>query len=418
MNLTPTEQTVLWIYAAIVAAWPVRHLVITLFFRRLDVLDLGSPRFQEESAPKVTAIIPAKDEEAALAECLDSVRAQSYPNLEILVVDDRSTDATPEIARRAAEADPRVRVLTLSDVPPGWTGKTHALHVATPQTNGHWLWFLDADTRHHPDCLSIVLQYAREQNASLASLLPEMRCESFWEKVVTPLAGIVLMRTYPTFIANDDRRKLAFANGQFLLIERSAYEAAGGHEAVRDRFVEDIALARRVKALGRSVKTAIAPEISSTRMYTSLSTLIRGWSRILYDAHDRKPLPLLGKILEPLIFSQTGDIALVVAVVMLVVGPAGPFAWWLLGMSLVHQGLKQSVLYRMYRLNSPKTAGYAMFYSLAGIVSDAIIARALWMCLTGRVTWRGTSYGIPALSPTDRESPDAQAVGRSEVSSS
>ena len=114
------------------------------------------------------------------------------------------------------------------------------------------------------------------------------------------------MRTYPTFIANDDRRPLAFANGQFLLIERSAYDAAGGHEAVRDRFVEDIDLARKVKALGRSIRTAIAPEISSTRMYTSLPSLVRGWSRILYDAHDRRALPLVGKIVEPLIFSQTG----------------------------------------------------------------------------------------------------------------
>ncbi|QDV33948.1 glycosyltransferase family 2 protein [Tautonia plasticadhaerens] len=410
MNLSPTERTILCIYAAIVAAWPIRHLVITAFFRRLDVLDLRSRRYSGVEPPPVTAVIPAKDEEGALPACLESVRAQTYPDLDILVVDDRSTDATPEIARRAAELDPRVRVLTLTELPPGWTGKTHALHVAAAEARGRWLWFLDADTRHQPDCLSIVMEYARANNASLASLLPEMRCESFWEKVVTPLAGIVLMRTYPTFIANDDRRPLAFANGQFLLIERPAYDAVGGHEAVRDRFVEDIGLARLVKATGRSVKTAIAPEISSTRMYTSLSGLVRGWSRILYDAHDRKALPLVGKIVEPLVFSQTGDAALVVSLAMLVLGYSGPFAWWLLGMSLVHQVLKQSVLYRMYRLSSPKTAWYAMYYSLAGIVSDVIIARSIWMCLTGRVTWRGTSYGGSATPP-------AEVVGRSESAS-
>jgi hypothetical protein len=408
MNLSPTEQTILWVYAAIVAAWPIRHLVITLLFRRFDVLDLRSPRLPPDDSPRVTAVIPAKDEEGALPECLESVRAQTYPDLDILVVDDRSADATPEIARRAAEADPRVRVLTLTELPPGWTGKTHALHLAAAEARGEWLWFLDADTRHHPDCLAIVMEYARSTNASLASLLPEMRCESFWEKVVTPLAGIVLMRTYPTFIANDDRKPLAFANGQFLLIERSAYDAVGGHEAVRDRFVEDIGLARLVKGTGRSVKTAIAPEISSTRMYTSLSSLVRGWSRILYDAHDRKALPLIGKIVEPLIFSQTGDVALVAALAMLALGHSGPFAWWLLGLSVVHQVLKQSVLYRMYRLNSPQTAGYAMFYPLAGLVSDVIIARSIWMCLTGRVTWRGTSYGV-SHDP-------AGAVGRSESS--
>ena len=403
MSLSSSQQTILWIYVAIVAAWPIRHLVITLFFRRIDQLHLQSPRLDQESLPSVTAIIPAKDEEGALASCLQSVCAQSYANLDILVVDDRSTDATPEIARLAAESDPRVRVLTITDLPTGWTGKTHALHVAAPETKGRWLWFLDADTRHHPDCLAIVMEYARNQDAALVSLLPEMRCESFWEKVVTPLAGIVLMRTYPTFIANDDRKKLAFANGQFLLIERSAYDASGGHEAVRDRFVEDIVLARRVKALGLSVKTAIATEISSTRMYTSLSSLVRGWSRILFDAHDRRSLPLIGKIVEPLIFSQTGDVALIAAVVMLLLGHLGAFWWLLLGLSLLHQVLKQSVLYRMYRMNSPNSALYALYYPLAGIVSDVILVRSIWMCWTGRVTWRGTSYGgDPTSLPPNR----------------
>ena len=409
MALSRTQEIILWSYAAIVAAWPIRHLVITVFFRRFDVLDRRSPRYEGPRPPSVSAIIPAKDEQEALPACLDSVRSQRWPDLEILVVDDRSGDATPEIARAAAEADPRVRVVTIEDLPPGWTGKTHALHVASAEARGDWLWFLDADTRHNPDCLSIVMEYARSHDAALASLLPEMRCESFWEKVVTPLAGIVLMRSYPTFVANDVRKPLAFANGQFLLIERSAYDAAGGHLAVRDRFVEDIALARRVKARGRSSRTAIAPGISSTRMYTSLGTLVRGWSRILYDAHDRRAAPLVWKIVEPLIFSQPGDVAIVAAIAMLVLGHAGPFAWWLLGLSVVHQVLKQSVLYRMYRVNSPKTAIYALFYPLAGIVSDVILARSLWMCATGRVTWRGTAYGPTVAGGVAAEARDGRA---------
>ncbi|RUL86946.1 glycosyltransferase [Tautonia sociabilis] len=410
MSLSPSQQAILWIYAALVAAWPIRHLVISLIARKLDWLDLRSPRLNGPGLPAVTAIIPAKDEEQALPCCLESVRSQSYPNLDILVVDDRSADGTAAVARRAAEADPRVRVLCLTELPPGWTGKTHALHVAAAEARGDWLWFLDADTQHHPDCLAIVMAYARRTNAALASLLPEMRCETFWEKVVTPLAGIVLMRTYPTFLANDDRRPLAFANGQFLLIERSAYEAVGGHRAVRDRFVEDIGLARLVKGLGLPVKTAVAPEISSTRMYTSLGSLVRGWSRILYDAHDRRVLPLVGKIIEPLIFSQTGDVALVAALGLLALGQTGPFSWWLLGLSLTHQVLKQSVLYRMFAWNAPRTAAFAIFYPLAGIVSDVILLRAIWMCLTGRVTWRGTSYGDP-----DGSGLPSPASGRAEA---
>ena len=113
--MTPTQRTILGIYAALIAIWPIRHLVLTWAFPKLDYLDPGSPRFDAADPPLVSAIIPAKDEEATLADCLASVRSQSYPNLEILVVDDRSDDRTPEIARAIAEADPRVRLISIDE---------------------------------------------------------------------------------------------------------------------------------------------------------------------------------------------------------------------------------------------------------------------------------------------------------------
>jgi glycosyltransferase involved in cell wall biosynthesis len=389
------QQWVIGVYAVIVGVWVVRHIACTFIFRRIDRLTPASPRYSPPEAPKVTAIIPAKDEEAVLAECLKSVCAQSYPNLAILVVDDRSTDRTVEVARGFAARDERVRVLSIEALEDGWTGKTHALHVATGRAQSDWYWFVDADTLHHPDALSITMEYARKSGAKLASLMPELRCETFWEKSLQPLMGIVLMRSYPPTIVNDDKNPLGFANGQFLLIERAAYEAAGGHSAVRDRFVEDIYMAKRVKSMGLPIRVALGTEISSTRMYTSLSQIIRGWSRILYDGLGRKPWPIVWKGLEPLVISQTGDVALLWALVLLVLGKAGPLAWWLLGLSLLHQVLKTTMLWRLYRLSSPKTAHYAAWYSLAGIVSDWIFADALRSCLTGRVTWRGTSYEQP-----------------------
>ncbi len=327
-------------YAAIVAAWPIRHVAITIIFSKFDFLTRSSPRFASPDAPLVTAIIPAKDEEDKLGECLDSVRSQDYPNLEILVVDDRSTDRTPEIARDAARADPRVRLLSIERLPNGWTGKTHALHVAAKQVDGAWFWFLDADTLHAPESLSVMMEYARRNDAALASLVPEMRCETFWEKVVQPLAGIVLMRSFPLFRVNNDRDTMAFANGQYILIRKDAYLASGGHEAVRDRFVEDIYLAKAVKAKGFPIRTAMSTEISSTRMYTNLPQIVRGWSRILYDALGRRSLPLIGKVVEPLVFSQTGDLAVIAALILLAVGTSAMFAWWLLGLGLAHQVLE------------------------------------------------------------------------------
>jgi glycosyltransferase involved in cell wall biosynthesis len=395
--MTTTERTVLWLYAAVIAVWPLRHAVLWWVFRTLDLLTPRSPRLEGPDPPLVTAIVPAKDEERTLADCLASVVAQTYPNLEILVVDDRSTDRTPEIARGFAASDPRVRVLTIDHLPAGWTGKTHALEAAAAEARGDWFWFLDADTRHEPENLDVVMGYAQRQGAVLASLLPEMRCETFWEGVVQPLAGIVLMQSFPLFRVNNDASPLAFANGQYILIRRDAYRAAGGHFAVRDRFVEDIGMAERVKRLGLPIRVAVAHGLGSTRMYASLGQLVRGWSRILYDALGRSPWRLLAKVLDPLIFSQSGHVALVASLALLITGRGGPFAWWLLGMSVVHHVLSYTVLRRLYRLSVPGSR-YVAWFPLANLVMDWVLFRAIGMCLTGRVTWRGTAYG-PAVAP-------------------
>jgi chlorobactene glucosyltransferase len=396
--MTSMQTWILWIYAAILAIWVIRYLVVVWAERRLDILTPKSPRFDQSDPPLVTAIIPAKDEEQSLAGCLNSVCAQDYPNLEILIVDDRSTDATPAIARQLAAADPRIRVITIEHLPDGWTGKTHALQVAADEARGDWFWFLDADTLHEPSNLSIVMEYARRTNAALASLLPELRCETFWEEVVQPLAGIVLIQSFPLFWVNDDRKKLAFANGQYILIRRDAYVSAGGHHAVRDRFVEDIGMAKKVKSLGLPIRVAIAHGLGSTRMYASLGQLVRGWSRILYDALGRNPWRLFATVLDALILSQSGHVALVAALVMLALGTPGPFPLCLLGLSVVHHVLNYVVLRRLYLLSVPTSRRIAWF-PLANLVMDWVLFRSIRMCLTGQVTWRGTSYGAPEAAP-------------------
>jgi glycosyltransferase involved in cell wall biosynthesis len=401
--MTGPQRAILWTYVAIIAIWPIRWLVLTLIMRRLEFLTPRSPWYDPCSPPLVSAILPAKDEEAYLGECLRSVCGQTYPNLEILVVDDRSVDRTGEIARRFAAQDPRIRVLSIHSLPPGWTGKTHALQHAAGQAQGEWLWFLDADTLHAPEGLAILMEYARIHRAALVSLLPELRCESFWEQVVQPLGGIVLMQSFPLHTVHNQRTRLAFANGQYILIRRSAYDASGGHEAVRDRFVEDIALAGRVKALGLPIRVALVRAIVTCRMYASLGQLVRGWSRILYDALDRSILRLLGKLLDVILFCQSGHLALLTGLIALAAGGDPTFALGLLGLSIVHH-LGMYFVFRLVYNTSVPGSRYVAWFPLGNLVIDVILLRAIGMCLTGKVNWRGTQYGIGVVAvPPERE---------------
>jgi glycosyltransferase involved in cell wall biosynthesis len=393
--MTATQVALLGSYAAIIAIWPIRWVVLTMILRRLEFLTTGSPRYEQPDPPLVSAILPAKDEEAYLGQCLESVRAQTYANLEVLVVDDRSVDRTGEIARGFAARDRRIRVLTIDHLPAGWTGKTHALQHAADRARGDWLWFLDADTLHTPDGLAIMMEYARTQRAELVSLLPELRCETFWERVVQPLGAIVLMQSFPLHLVHRESSPLAFANGQYILIRRPAYDAAGGHEAVRDRFVEDIALAGRVKALGLPIRVALVRGVATCRMYASLGQLVRGWSRILYDALDRRALRLAARLLDPIVFCQSGHVALLAGLFGLAAGWDRRFALGLLGLSVVHHVGMYFVFRLVYNTSAPGSRAVAWF-PLGNLIIDAILLRATWMCLTGRVSWRGTRYAVAA----------------------
>ncbi len=388
--MTQAQVVLLWLYAAIIAIWPIRLIVLEVVLRRIGRLSPESPRYEQPEPPLVSAILPARDEEHNLARCLDSLSAQDYPNLEIIVVNDRSTDRTGLIAERASMRDSRIRVLTIQRLPAGWTGKTHALQRAAREARGDWFWFMDADTDHAPESLSTLMEYARSQGASLVSLLPELRCETFWEKVVQPLAGIALMQSFPLNVVNDDRSRLAFANGQYILIDRPAYLAAGGHEAVRDRFVEDIALARQVKGLGLPIRVALAQGLVTCRMYSSLAQLVRGWSRILYDALDRKAWRLSLNLLDGLVISQAAHVAFVAGLALWLCG-ASPLANWLVGLSVVHHVWMYLVFRRVYQMSVPGSR-YVAWYPLANFIVDVILLQAIGMCFTGRVTWRGTHY--------------------------
>jgi Glycosyl transferase family 2 len=227
--------------------------------------------------PVVSVIVPARNEEANLGACLQSLAGQGGVRFEIIVVDDESTDRTREIAESFAG----VRVIDAGRLPTGWTGKNHAVWVGAQQACGEWLLFTDADTVHLPGSLARSVKEAQHHGAALLSYSPQQEVHGFWEKAVMPVIFAELAATYRPSKVSDSTSPAAAANGQYLLITRQAYDAVGGHAAIAGNLLEDVALARAVKASGRRIFFRYGGDAVRTRMYRSFAQLREGWTKNL-----------------------------------------------------------------------------------------------------------------------------------------
>ena len=229
------------------------------------------------SRPEVSVIVPARDEEASLGPCLQSLVRQEGVQTEIIVVDDASTDRTRQIAL----SFPTVQVIDPGPLPQDWTGKNHALTAGARQARGAWLLFTDADTVHLPGSLIRALTEAKRHGASLLSYSPEQNVQGFWEKAVMPVIFANLASTYRPSEVSDPASPTAAANGQYLLISSDAYEAVGGHAALARTLLEDVALARAIKASGRKIYFRYGGDAVRTRMYRNFFQLVEGWTKNL-----------------------------------------------------------------------------------------------------------------------------------------
>ena len=227
--------------------------------------------------PLVSVIVPARNEEVSLGDCLESLVAQTGVAREIIVVDDASTDRTREIAESFAE----VRVISAPPLPPGWTGKNNAVAAGAQEARGEWLLFTDADTVHLPGALSRSLEEARREQVDLLSYSPEQIAVTFWEMATLPVVFAELARQYAPQKVSDPASPLAAANGQFILVRSDAYRAVGGHAAVAQDLLEDVGLARAIKSSGRKIRFRYAADAVRTRMYRNFTQLREGWTKNL-----------------------------------------------------------------------------------------------------------------------------------------
>lgn len=269
----------------------------------------------------VSVVVPANDEEANLATCLRSLLAQTHAALELIVIDDRSRDRTRAIAEEAAGADARVRVLHADALPAGWTGKTHALSLGAALARGDWLFCTDADTEHHPGMLAALLQYARRERLDLLSGWPALRVAATLPALVDVVCGGVLASWYRARTRDGATRSAAFANGQALLIRAATLRAVGGHEAVRGRLLEDVALAEAVEAKGGRLAVVRLARLVRVRSYPTLRACVSAWARIFVEGSHRRRRRLLKPAVALPLAALAGWIAIGVG---LAAGAAAP----------------------------------------------------------------------------------------------
>ena len=372
-------------------AWLCFAILMSMSYARMK-------RFQRERLPlsapppRVTVLVPAKDEGDGIRACLERVLRQDYPNFSVVAIDDRSTDATGAIMDELAAAHPdKLRALHIppGGLPGGWLGKCNALHTAAAHAAGEWLLFVDSDVKIESDALSTALARAASRNYDALSLMTRLETQNFWEKLILPLAAAAVgVITRMSLTNHDTHRETAFANGQFFLVRRSAYEEVGGHASVRDNITEDVALMRILKRSGKRCRLYYGQEFASTRMHTTLASMFHGWSRIYSGVTERHPAPIIASMLFIAICGLSAYLVLAVSLLGWALGD-GPGVW--LALSLVHLAIMTVILAIIYHMSgNPKRS--ALLFPIGGAVMITIFASAVHACRTGKIAWRGTSY--------------------------
>ena len=346
----------------------------------------------------LTVVIPAYNEESNIGPCLDSVLASEHPcdTWQVLVVDDDSQDATSEraLATAAARANSKAtfRLLQAGPRPAGerWVGKNWACTRAMEQIDSCWVLFIDADVRLKPDALSRALDQANREEADLFSLAPRLVCGCLAEWMVQPIMANLLGLGFPIVEANDPNSPVAFAAGPFMLFRRSAYEAVGGHRGLAADVVEDLALARLIKAAGFRLRYLLALDAVDLRMYADLPSLWEGWTKNWFLGLERDVSRALGAAGVVVLMFSLPWLLVPSALVLLKVLPAmAPWWWLLLAINLI--AIAQQFGLRLWsrdRFGVPLQYWWLM--GAGGLLVGAIGPVSVWRTTTGRGwTWKG-----------------------------
>jgi glycosyltransferase involved in cell wall biosynthesis len=332
------------------------------------------------SSALISAIVPARDEEAVIRACIESLALQAEIS-EIIAVNDQSSDRTLEILQDLARRIPRLRVVDGPSPVAGWVGKNHAVWVGAQQASGEWLLFTDADAVLEAGAGQKALDLAGKHEAALVSFSPEQVLERWYEKALIPFVYVRLAQKFSFEQVNDPKSTAAAANGQFLMVRRDVYQAAGGHAAVYGEVLEDVALAKKVKAAGARLWFGYSDGAVRVRMYRSFSAMWEGWKKNLFV--------LMGGTTGA-VFSEFESAFPWMIVVVLLIGIKMPVAMFA-GVVLL---LLRQLSYGLALARNQFPFKYIMYY----IPAIFLYAGALWAShesyAKGKVSWKGREYPV------------------------
>ena len=340
------------------------------------------------ASPRVSVCVPARNEERDLEACLVSLLNQDYPHFEVIVVDDNSTDRTPEIIESLKERYPNLITVRGAELPPDWYGKPFALHQAVQNSRGDILLFTDADPVFQPNALRTAVGEMQNHSLDMLTLLPAAEFGSFWERTVQPLIFAFIAALARFGKVNDPESEAAMGIGAFLMIRREVYDRVGGHASLKQVILEDIGMGRLLKQAGARIRIAHGQEIYSIRMYHSLKEIWMGWRKNIFLALNKSVVKtfyyifwVLGFVVTPWLLGAYHGIQ----------GSSG----WLLGLSLIGLflvGITHATLCHELKLQQR----YALLFPLGALVMAAVMINSmLHLLLHGHAEWRGRTYSQP-----------------------
>lgn len=351
-----------------------------------DLVSLPDPVIGE--FPVLSVIIPARDEADSLGPALSSVLDSIPSNAEVILVNDRSSDSTGELAMTMAREDARIRVLNVADLPAGWIGKTHAMQIGADASKGEWLLFTDADVHFETGCIERALNFAVCEGMDHLVVAPELRTRGFWEKVFVSCFVVILLTWLRGWRVNDQASKSFLGIGAFNLVRKEAYHRAGEHHALSDEVIDDLVLGRNLRRTGSFQRVVGGRGSLWVRWNAGLRGLIKGVEKNAYAGFGYNPLRAAG-----------GCIALLTAALVPFLTPIlhAAFGWSWAGWAAL-TGLAAwpafGLIYRQAGRHTDVPWLFFPTFPLGAILQVAAIIRsAAAYHIYGGVRWKGTVYG-------------------------